>query len=68
MDNQLDPAVAELLGIDSARTTVESITSNGSSSASTAKIAATLPDGSKKCFFMKMATGTEGTLTVQGIW
>lgn len=51
MDNQLDAVVAELLGVDPAQTTVEPTTSSGCSSASTAKIAATLPGGSKKYFF-----------------
>jgi hypothetical protein len=68
MNNQLDAAVTGLLGLDPARTTVEPTTSNGCSSASTAKIAAKFPDGSEKYFFMKMGTGTQGRLMVEGIW
>ncbi|KLJ13489.1 hypothetical protein EMPG_09405, partial [Blastomyces silverae] len=62
---KLDQAVIDLLGLDTANTTV-SRAGGGCSSASAAKITTKLADGTEKRFFMKTAIGEEGKVMVQG--
>ena len=63
---KLDPAVVELLQLDSSKTTVSSAGGGGCSSASTAKITTVLEDGREKCFFMKTATGKDAKVMFEG--
>lgn len=64
----LDPAVAELLSLDPASTTVTSHSGGGGmSSASTSKITTTLLDGSRKAFFLKTGTGAAAEVMFRGM-
>ncbi|KAI9656320.1 MAG: hypothetical protein M1821_004983 [Bathelium mastoideum] len=63
---KLDPAIAELLSLDSASASVSFHGGGGMSSASTAKIAAKLSDGSDKQYFMKTGLGKEAEVMFEG--
>lgn len=63
---KLDPAVAAVLKVDLAKTTVSSQGGGGCSSASTAKITTTLPDGKEKKFFMKSGKGKDAEVMFEG--
>ncbi|KAE9968377.1 hypothetical protein Vi05172_g474 [Venturia inaequalis] len=63
---KLDTAVATVLRVDIANTTVSSQRGGGCSSASTAKIATTLPDGKEKDFFMKTGYGKDAEVMFEG--
>jgi protein-ribulosamine 3-kinase len=65
---KLDPAVAKILNLDVANTTVTSAGGGGCSSASTAKITTTLPDGKEKKFFMKTGSGKDAEVMFEGEW
>lgn len=65
-DRDLDPAVAELLQLDPTSKTTVSASGHGTSSATTAKIAVELPDGSVARYFMKTLAGKDGPLLVEG--
>lgn len=64
---EIDPAVAKLLQLDPATTTVSSHGAGGMSAASTAKISTTLADGKQKMYFMKTAKGKEAEVMFRGI-
>ncbi|TID16948.1 gb [Venturia nashicola] len=63
---RLDSAVAAVLKVDIAKTTVSSAGGGGCSSASTAKITTTLPDGKEKKFFMKTGHGRDAEVMFEG--
>jgi hypothetical protein len=63
---KLDPAVAELLRVDSEHATVSSAGGGGCSSASTAKITCKLSDGTEKSFFMKTGKGEDAEVMFAG--
>jgi protein-ribulosamine 3-kinase len=63
---KLDSAVAEMLKLDAAKTTVSSAGGGGCSSASTAKITTILPDGTEKKFFMKTGSGKDAEVMFEG--
>lgn len=63
---KLDTAVATVLRVDIANTTVSSQRGGGCSSASTAKITTTLPDGKEKDFFMKTGYGKDAEVMFEG--
>ncbi|KAH7126665.1 Fructosamine/Ketosamine-3-kinase [Dendryphion nanum] len=63
---KLDPAVVELLELDSDSTTVSSASGGGCSSASTSKIVTKLPDGTERLFFMKTGKGEDAKEMFQG--
>lgn len=62
---KLDPAIAELVGIDASKASVTSI-GGGCSSATASKITAQLDDGSSKQFFMKTGSGKESAIMFEG--
>jgi len=62
---ELDPAIAKLLNLDPAQTTVTPI-GGGDSSALTARISSTLADGTVKRYFLKTGVGEFGQLMVRG--
>jgi protein-ribulosamine 3-kinase len=64
---KLDPAVAKLLGLDTATTTVSSAGGGGCSSASTSKIVSKLADGTEKVFFMKTGSGEDAQIMFEGM-
>ncbi|OCL04816.1 Ketosamine-3-kinase [Glonium stellatum] len=63
---KLDPAVMELLFLDSSDTHVSSHGGGGCSSASTSKITCRLNDGTEKCFFMKTGKGKDAETMFEG--
>jgi protein-ribulosamine 3-kinase len=63
---KLDPAVAELLRLDAASTTVSTAGGGGCSSASTSKIVSKLQDGTEKAFFMKTGNGADAQVMFEG--
>jgi hypothetical protein len=63
---KLDPAVLELLSLSPSRTNVSSAGGSGCSSASTAKITATL-DSTERQFFMKTGVGKDAEVMFKGI-
>ena len=65
---KIDSAVAKLLQLDPANTSVSSHGGGGMSSASTAKISTTLSDGSKKLYFMKHGTGKDAEIMFRGMF
>lgn len=62
---KLDSAIAELLGLDPAQTTV-SPSGRGDSSALTTEISSKLADGTVKRYFLKTGVGEDGRLMVKG--
>lgn len=63
---QVDSASIKLLSLDPSKTTVSSHGGGGMSSASTAKIVSTLPDGKRKVFFMKTGSGKDAEVMFRG--
>jgi hypothetical protein len=63
---KLDQAVAELLHLDPAQTTVSSAGGGGCSSASTAKITTADEDGTEKQYFMKSGSGEDAEIMFRG--
>jgi hypothetical protein len=63
---KLDPAVANILKLDLASTTVSSAGGGGCSSASTAKITTKLQDGKERKFFMKTGSGKDAEVMFEG--
>lgn len=64
---KIDSAVAKLLQLDAANTTVSSHGGGGMSSASTTKISTKLSNGSTKMYFMKTGTGKDAELMFRGM-
>ncbi|KAF2010710.1 Ketosamine-3-kinase [Aaosphaeria arxii CBS 175.79] len=62
----LDPAVVELLKLDSENTSASSAGGGGCSSASTYKIVTKLKDGSKRSYFMKTGRGKDAAMMFEG--
>jgi protein-ribulosamine 3-kinase len=60
----IDSAVAKLLSLDPKETTISSA---GSSFASTSKITTKLSDGTERQYFMKMGSGKEASVMFEGI-
>lgn len=63
---KMDSAVAKLLQLDPATTSVSSHGGGGMSSAKTAKISTRLPDGSKKLYFLKTGKGKDAEIMFHG--
>lgn len=63
---KLDSAVAKLLSLDPAKTTVASAGGGGMSSASTHKITTTLADGTQKSYFLKSGFGKDAEVMFRG--
>ncbi|KAJ8124319.1 hypothetical protein O1611_g9321 [Lasiodiplodia mahajangana] len=63
---EVDRAVLDLLGISAERTTLTASLGNGASSATTSKITSIGGNGSEKAFFMKISSGPDAHLLVQG--
>ncbi|TKA81625.1 hypothetical protein B0A49_01259 [Cryomyces minteri] len=63
---KLDSAIASILPIDPANTSVSSHGGGGMSSASTSKITTKLDDGTEKHFFMKTGSGKEAEVMFEG--
>ena len=64
---KLDSAVAKLLSLDPANTTISGAGGGGMSSASTSKITTKLDDGTEKQFFMKTGSGEEASIMFEGM-
>jgi protein-ribulosamine 3-kinase len=63
---KLDSAVAEVLKVDLADTSVTSAGGGGCSSASTSKITVKSPNGREKRYFMKTGSGKDAEVMFQG--
>ena len=64
---KLDPAVANILGLNPEKTKVSSAGGGGCSSASTSKIVTQLEDGSEKAYFLKTGSGKEAQVMFEGM-
>ena len=64
---KIDSAVAKLLQLDPANTSVSSHGGGGMSSASTAKISTKLSNGSTKLYFMKTGVGKDAEIMFRGM-